>query len=565
MAVDPDIVGLAYVGIGVLSLGFLDPVYRYWGKPGSTGFGVIVGAIALWSVGMGSVYIVGGLTVTTTVYSVRLLAAQLAAIGSVLLALEFIGRRLHVRRVVAPLVGYLVVVQALVLTNGAHGLVFRIEGVSGASLAVAYGPVFWVHLAVAYGLVVLAIGLLFGEFVSSAGARRRQSITLAFALLIPLFLNVGSNFGAIPTAYDLTPVGFFVSAVVYTWALYGTGFLSVVPVARRTAIEAMDDAYVTLDRENVVVDVNDTARSIFDLEDPVSTSVEDVFADHRTLVSYLTSETSAQTELSIERDGETYHFHVTVTPLWDAGGYSGNVLVMRDITSLKRREQELRQREAELNHLQQVFARVLRHDLRNSLCVVKGHGGTIARDADAPFDEMGAAIAAESDRLEEIAGKTTTIARLVNDRETVTYDLVARVHEVVDAISERYPEAAIEVSAPSSAPIRSSSGLEPALWNLLENAVEHSGDEPTVRIDVRSAGAETVLEIVDDGPGIPDQEIEVLREGRETALEHGSGIGLWLVDWVVAHSDGDLTFESTAEGTTVTIRFRTAAVESKSS
>lgn len=563
MALDPEIVGLAYVGIGVLSLGFLGPVYRYWDKPGSTGFGVIVGAIALWSVGMGSVYVVGGTTVTTVAYSVRLLAAQLAAIGSALLAIEFIGRRLHPRRVVAPLVGYLVVVQALVWTNGVHELVFRIEAVSGASLAVAYEPVFWLHLAVAYALVVLAIGLLFGEFVSSAGARRRQSVTLALALLIPLFLNAGSNFGAIPTAYDLTPVGFLVSAVVYTWALYGTGFLSVVPVARRTAIEAMDDAYVTLDRENVVVDVNDTASEIFELEDPIGTSVEDAFADHRALVSYLTSETSAQTELSIDRDGETYHFHVTVTPLWDAGEYSGNVLVMRDITSLKRREQELRQREAELNHLRQVFARVLRHDLRNSLCVVKGHGEAIARDADAPFDEMGAAIAAESDRLEEIAGKTTTIARLVNDRETVTHDLAARVREVVAALGERHPEATIEVSAPESAPVRSSPGLEPALWNLLENAVEHTGDEPTVRVAVRPSGAETVLEIADDGPGIPPQEIEVLREGRETALEHGSGIGLWLVDWVVAHSDGELTFESTDEGTTVEIRFRTAGDESE--
>lgn len=554
-------VGITYAGIGVLSLGFLRAAYAYRDKPGSTGFAVIVGAISLWSVGAGVIYGVDWAIGSVVAYSTRLLAAQLVSIGSVLLAVEFTTRGSLSRRLVAPLAGYLVVVQTLVWTNGVHELVFSVDDVSrGTVFAVEYGPVFWVHLVVAYALVVLAIGLLFAEFVSSIGARRRQSLTLAFALLIPFFLNAASNFGANPTAYDLTPVGFLVSEAVYTWALYGAGFLSVVPVARRTAIEAMDDAYVTLDRENVVVDFNDAADAIFDLEDEaaVGTGIEDAFADYPALVSYLTSETRTQTELAIARGGDTYHFHVTVTPIRDAASYAGRVLVMRDITSLKRRETELKRRESELDLLRQVFTRVLRHDLRNSLCIVKGHGETIARDAADPYDDLGEAIVAEGDRLEDIARKTTTIARLVNEREMVTCDLVACVREVAAGLADRYPAASIELTTPPSAPIRSSTGLEAALRNLLENAIEHTGEEPTVRVSIRQRGSETVLEVRDDGPGIPRQEIEVLEGGRETALEHGSGVGLWLVDWVVAHSDGELAFESTEEGTTVAVRFRSA-------
>jgi len=53
----------------------------------------------------------------------------------------------------------------------------------------------------------------------------------------------------------------------------------------------------------------------------------------------------------------------------------------------------------------------------------------------------------------------------------------------------------------------------------------------------------------------------VLERGRETDLNHGSGIGLWLVRWTATTLEGDLDFD-TSDGTTVTVRLpreRTAA------
>ncbi len=51
------------------------------------------------------------------------------------------------------------------------------------------------------------------------------------------------------------------------------------------------------------------------------------------------------------------------------------------------------------------------------------------------------------------------------------------------------------------------------------------------------------IEIRDDGPGIPEAEIRPLSEGRETPLEHTSGLGLWLAHWIVEASEGSLSFE----------------------
>jgi signal transduction histidine kinase len=100
--------------------------------------------------------------------------------------------------------------------------------------------------------------------------------------------------------------------------------------------------------------------------------------------------------------------------------------------------------------------------------------------------------------------------------------------------------------------------LSVAVENLLENAVEHNdADRPRVDVAVDPATGDdryTRLSVADDGPVIPEPELAVLRKGVETPLEHGSGIGLWLVHWAVTAAGGDVTFERTEpRGNVVTL------------
>jgi signal transduction histidine kinase len=51
------------------------------------------------------------------------------------------------------------------------------------------------------------------------------------------------------------------------------------------------------------------------------------------------------------------------------------------------------------------------------------------------------------------------------------------------------------------------------------------------------------IEVADDGPRIPEMERRILVRGSKIEpLFHGSGLGLWLVYWIVTRSDGTLTF-----------------------
>lgn len=100
--------------------------------------------------------------------------------------------------------------------------------------------------------------------------------------------------------------------------------------------------------------------------------------------------------------------------------------------------------------------------------------------------------------------------------------------------------------------------LDQILRNLMENALEHT-DEGAAAVEVAlvddaEAGSLTVA-IQDEGPGIPEDELAVLGTGTETALEHGSGLGLWLVKWGMDLLGGTVTFETSEGGTTVELEF----------
>jgi signal transduction histidine kinase len=88
--------------------------------------------------------------------------------------------------------------------------------------------------------------------------------------------------------------------------------------------------------------------------------------------------------------------------------------------------------------------------------------------------------------------------------------------------------------------------------HAVENGIEHDdSDEPHVEVRAAALDNGAVIEVEDDGPGIPESEIEPLVAGEETRLVHGSGAGLWILDRVVQYSGGTVEFDTDSDGTVV--------------
>ena len=71
-----------------------------------------------------------------------------------------------------------------------------------------------------------------------------------------------------------------------------------------------------------------------------------------------------------------------------------------------------------------------------------------------------------------------------------------------------------------------------------------------IRTRERDSGR-IAIEAVDDGPGIPEHEARVIQEITEAPLEHGSGIGLWLAQWVSNKNGGPLRIDTGNQGGSV--------------
>ena len=221
--------------------------------------------------------------------------------------------------------------------------------------------------------------------------------------------------------------------------------------------------------------------------------------------------------------------------------------------------QLVEQRE-ELDILDQIVARILRHNIRNDISAIRTRAELIA-ERPSEFGEQNArTIVSKSDELITTAEHAREIRDIVDRRgQRIQFDLLGDVQDIVDAVRDSYPDATIDVTA-DRATLRTHPDFDRAIRNALENAIEHGDSHSPVRVRSLTTDDELLLEIEDDGPGIPRHELDPLRDQAETPLAHGSGAGLWIIDRVLEYSGGTATFDA-EDGTTVRFRFPLAQVD----
>jgi len=226
--------------------------------------------------------------------------------------------------------------------------------------------------------------------------------------------------------------------------------------------------------------------------------------------------------------------------------------------------------------------RVLQHNLRNALTVIRGRAREIAEadlgdrgdvgrgdgergDDDRPADgdpvdvaESASYVVSRAEALLATSEKAHGITEILSDApEVEPIDVGRTVDGLVASLAGEFPNARISASTPAegTAVASATAWLDRALKELVRNAVVHHDRDPTVDVAVESSPEAVRVRIADDGPGMTDMNRDVLETGRAVdALYHGSGLGLWLVYWVLQQSGGSATVEDAdPRGTAVTV------------
>jgi signal transduction histidine kinase len=551
---------------GAANLGLLAYLRRLPERPGLRWFQGVIAAQTVFCTAYGLGLLIGPSPLREPLLAAYWLAAIWIGVAYLGFALVYTGRARYVQsRAFHGVVALQAIGSVVAVTYPLHDFgptnVELVEYSGVLVLTYTHNAfVVFEFLAVAT-LATIGVFLLIDTVLSYGPLYRKHALAIAITPLPPTvaFLAWLLELGPL-YPLNLTALAFVPHLVLDLYALFGEDMFEFPPATRRraerAAVEDLGNPVVVVDPDDRIVRLNTTAVDAL--------GVSEAAALTTTVGTYLepVDDGFEGDHVRVAGDQRARTYARTRNPLDDgAGGVVGYTLVLQDVTAERRREQRVA-----------VLNRVLRHNLRNDLTVVLGNVTAAAEAVDDPAVERLLETAATQTReLSALGERARDVEATMSG--SVAADQVVDVHATVvdvrDDVLERYPAATVDVDVPPDCGVTADPDvLRVVFENLVENGILHDhGDDPHVTVSVdgptdgttrtgpestatagTADGGAVTFAVTDTGPGVPAHELEVL-DARESSLEHGSGLGLFVVNWGVTTLGGDLAFDADADGT----------------
>jgi PAS domain S-box-containing protein len=551
-------------------------------------FLAMMACTALWSLAY-------ALELSNATYAGKLFLLRVEYVWIILLpfgwltfALNYTGRRrlLTLQALAVPIL-LQVVSMAAMLTNEWHhqfwapytlrynapGALYELSG--------GYGPLWYIHALVSYGLILVGTTLVFRSLLRSPPLYRYQALALLAGVILPWVVSVAYVSGHSPLPYvDPTPMAFAFTGVAFWIGITRFQMLNVVPAARDAVIESMGDAVIVLDAERRVVDANPAALRLVGLTAPqaIGRTMLDLLPGQEELISRLRLLESVATEISLDRGQASLPFDIRVSSLKDRRGrITGRLIVARDISHQKRFEAELQQARLdaeEASRAKSAFLANMSHELRTPLNAIIGYAEIIA-------DELaGVEHAALVADLQRISDAGLHLLALINDVLDLSkieagridlrvepIDPLPLVHEAIATVEplarQRGNTLDLEVTGLVGALRADPTRLRQILLNLLSNAVKFTEDGRVLLRVRRTDGAapSLIFEVSDTGIGISPEQLARLfqpftqADSSTTRRYGGTGLGLAISQRFCQLMGGEITVVSApGQGSTFTAR-----------
>ena len=191
-------------------------------------------------------------------------------------------------------------------------------------------------------LLVIAVTILIIETSRKKTFLKMQTQLLLLALIFPTILNIFFEVGiSLIPGVNMTPAFLWVTAILYTVALYQYQFLNIVPIARSYIVDKISIIMLVLDSNEKILDFNQSASSFFSFhkQNAIGRQIDEMIPDWPELISFFRSRTTKRTELSKKMKGGDHYFLVTNEIIFSANNEEeGLILLIQDITDQKKTE-----------------------------------------------------------------------------------------------------------------------------------------------------------------------------------------------------------------------------------
>jgi len=207
--------------------------------------------------------------------------------------------------------------------------------------------------------------------------------------------------------------------------------------------------------------------------------------------------------------------------------------------------------EHEMREMQKRFVRFDSHELRTPMTVGRGFaelildaqpGSQAAQDATVVLEEL--------DNLERIAARLLTLARM-DERSTVKPSVLPLSALLERTVTRWRPAANRDwrLGPISAVVVADRPRLETALDSLVENAVRYTEEGGRIELAAHPDGESVVIEVRDNGLGIPDEDLAYIFESFHSGSSRGgTGMGLAIVKAIVEAHGGAVSAQNLPGG-----------------
>jgi two-component system phosphate regulon sensor histidine kinase PhoR len=338
-------------------------------------------------------------------------------------------------------------------------------------------------------------------------------------------------------------------------------------------LSSMVEGVIAVDSGETVLSLNRTAAKLLDVPNgfasgqPVAVVMRNTQLQEFVKKALASSETVEQ-DIVFHRGESEQVVHMIGTALRDFKQIPiGAVIVLNDVTRLKR-----------LESMRRDFVANVSHELKTPITSIKGFVETLLNGAmDKPEDckRFLEIVASQSDRLNAIIDDLLSLSQLEQDAETV--DIVieeSNLKPVLEmAMQVCAPKASektvhLNLNCPENVTARINPQLlEQAVINLVDNAIKYSLPSTRVRVDVSTGEEGITVAVTDEGRGIEKEHFARLferfyRVDRDRSREMGgTGLGLAIVKHIAQVHGGSVSVDSSV-GKGSTFRIHLPAIQS---
>ncbi|CAK7016575.1 MAG: Adaptive-response sensory-kinase SasA [Desulfovibrio sp.] len=266
-----------------------------------------------------------------------------------------------------------------------------------------------------------------------------------------------------------------------------------------------------------------------------------------------------ETYTSVNDEGLMSYYHINAFPLRGATGEIERlVLTRRNTTAQMQMEQRLYQSQkmAAIGELSTYIA----HEIRNPLFAIGGFANSLLRtpDLDESAQEKARVILEESKRLDDILKSIINFARPTeqNMGDVDINTVVTQTVELMGIGTEKEIPIAVNLARNLPKIYGNAEMLKQCLINLIKNAQE-AMSQGEIHVNTRYMDGTVLLEVVDNGPGIPQELQEKIFSPFFSTKDKGAGIGLAMTRKIINEIGGKIILHSrVGHGTVVTMTLK---------